>query len=54
MKKELKAEFVKVMNDHIANENNADQIAKLELIREYFSNDDFRSGLADMIYAQIN
>ena len=50
----LKSEFVKVMNDQIANENNADRISNLELIREYFSSNNFRVAMADMTYAEIN
>jgi hypothetical protein len=42
-----------VFNQAIAAANDADQIAKLELAREYFTNSDFRKGLEQHVW-EIN
>lgn len=41
-----------VFNQVLANLTDADQIAKIELAREYFTNPDFRKALEDHLWAQ--
>lgn len=41
-----------VFNQVIATLTNADQIAKIELAREYFTNPEFAKALADHLWAQ--
>jgi hypothetical protein len=48
----LTAEEVKeIFNARIATETNADKIADLEIIREYFTNEKFRATLEEMTFA---
>lgn len=42
-----------IFDNAIASQTDADQIAKLELMREYFTNPAFRKALEDKV-AQIN
>jgi len=42
-----------IFNAAIANQTDADKIAKLELAREYFTNADFRAAMQDEV-ARIN
>ncbi len=46
-------EAKEIFNAAIANETNADRIAKVELLREYFTNDDFRAAFNAHV-AEIN
>ena len=39
-----------IFNAAIANETDADRIAKVELLREYFTNPEFRAAMADEVY----
>ena len=39
-----------VFNQVISQTTDADEIAKLELLREYFTNADFRSAMHDMVW----
>ena len=43
-----------IFNQAIENETDADRIAKIELLREYFTNPEFRQKLADYVYEQVN
>ena len=40
----------KILNSAIANETNADKVAKLEVVREYLTNPDFRKKLEDYVW----
>jgi len=42
-----------IFDDVIAKSTDADQVAKVEMLREYFCNDAFRSAMADEV-ARIN
>jgi hypothetical protein len=44
-------EAKEIFNARIATETNADKIADLEIIREYFTNKKFRAALEEMTFA---
>ena len=44
----------KVFNQMIAESTDADQIAKLEVVREYFTNQDFRANLEQFSWDTLN
>lgn len=45
-------EAKQIFQNAIDNETNADRIAKLELLREYFTNEDFRKALEAYLFEQ--
>ena len=47
-------EFRDIVNGVIANESDPDEVAKLELVREYFSNPDFRQWMSDTVYRLVS
>jgi len=53
MKKMTSTEAKEIFNAALANETDADRIAKVELLREYFTNTSFRAAMADEV-ARIN
>lgn len=44
------ADFKNGINQEIANTTDADQIAKLEVIREYFTNPEFRAKMEEVTF----
>lgn len=41
----------RIFNDAIAKQTDADKVARLELVREYFTNPEFRTALHDHVWA---
>lgn len=39
-----------VFNQVIANQTDTDTIARIEIVREYFTNADFRKAMEDMVW----
>ena len=46
--------FIDTINAEIANSNNGDSIAKMEIVREFFTNANFRQLLSDTTFEIIN
>lgn len=53
MTKMTNTEAREIFNKALANETNADRIAKVELLREYFTNPAFRAAMEEEV-ARIN
>lgn len=45
-----KKSFKRLINNRISSEINPDEIAKLELVREFYTNDNFRQCLKDYLW----
>jgi hypothetical protein len=43
-----------IFNQAIASTTNADQIARLEVVREFLTNPEFRKNLSDFVWSTLN